>query len=75
MDPHYRPENVEKSPKPRSHAQSREAFKRLREGPSHWFAIYTVRRWGSLPGGSQSEAQEADYPLPLIAWLAMIYSY
>lgn len=29
MDPHYRPETIEKSPKPRFHTKTRKAFKRL----------------------------------------------
>ncbi len=67
-DPHYRPEKVEKSPKPRFHALTPEVFELLRQAWSEVIAAFREASARLLSGERQVEFPEGTFPphLPFV---------
>ena len=73
-DPHYRPEQVEKSPKPRFHALTPEVFELMRQA---WTVVIAALREASarlLSGERQVEFPEGTFPphLPFVPFVESV---
>ncbi len=67
-DPHYRPENIEKSPKPRFHALTPEVFELMRQAWAEVIAAFREASAQLLSGERNIEFPEGMFPphLPFI---------
>ncbi len=73
-DPHYRPEEVEKSPKPRFHAMRPEVFKLMWQAWSEVIAAFREASARLLSGERDVEFPEGTFPphLPFIPFVKLL---